>query len=269
MYDGEPEASPGEHVAESPARRPEVARGNVAFEQIWKSRADVLVVSSSRSTEKDRHIYFHPRSRWQWTLNGHTRHVVCAVHFYATESDESALLDHIGVPAAARIFRWVPMSRDDPAFIEREDLGASSQVGILRPDLGGVEIIDSESSHDSSFKARVFNQLNWDRQQPGRGEGIIDWNRTPALFWVRGSSEGEELHRSTLGSQADAMDRISDDYRRWVNSMMGWVRRRGLVVWQWTRDGGQSDFDVRLSIANTIYALPEAAARLEDGARGR
>lgn len=197
--------------------------------------------------------------------------MVGAVHFFATRADEDLLLDHLGVPERARLFPWVPMSPDAPVYLERADLGDRTQVGILDPALGSVVLArpGSAAFTGDPARSRVLNRLNWTRQGPRREQGIVDWDRTPALFWERGRRAGDVLTPSSLGSQAEAPAAISEDYRRWVDRCKGWVRRRGTTVWDWHAAGGTSPFDVRLPFANRCVALPGALDVLRAGGRGR
>lgn len=196
--------------------------------------------------------------------------MVAAVHFFATEADEEALLDHLGEPDTLRLFPWVPMTAQEPPFLPRAERLDREHLGLLNLSLGSVEVaLPRTPALDGSTKSAVFNRLNWNRMQPGADEGIVDWNRTPALFWRRGQGGDGILTISEIGSQADSMSAISDEYRKWVNRSMAWVRRRGEKVWEWTLEGGVSRFDVSLPFANTVFALPDAAAFFEAGGQGR
>jgi hypothetical protein len=101
------------------------------------------------------------------------------------------------------------------------------------------------------------------------GEGIVDWNTTPALFWSRGKSTGTVLTPSDIGSQADSIASISDEYRRWVNRVMNWVRRTGIKVWGLSPKDRASGFDVDLATVSTCFALPGAVTYFESGGLGR
>ena len=153
--------------------------------------------------------------------------MVAAVHFFATEADEETLLDHLGEPNDVRLFPWVPMALDSPIFISRDQRWGKANLGLLDPSLGAVELVrPPHRAFDTDIKSGVFNSINWSRARPDETRGIVDWNRTPALFWKRGPSTEKVLTISNLGSQADSMAAISNDYRKWVNRSMNWVRLR-------------------------------------------
>ena len=119
--------------------------------------------------------------------------MVAGAHFFATEADEEALLDHLREPGIVRLFPWVAMTAGSPTFITRAQREGRLRVGVLSPALGTIEIVMPRTPPlDDHTKSAVFNRLNWGRMKPGAGEGIVDWNRTPALFWERGEA-GENL----------------------------------------------------------------------------
>jgi hypothetical protein len=50
------------------------------------------------------------------------------------------------------------------------------------------------------------------------------------------------------------MSAVSPEYERWVNRIMGWVRRRGTKVWGLQRRSVRPDLDIALDVVSTIYA---------------
>ncbi len=72
-----------------------------------------------------------------------------------------------------------------------------------------------------------------------------------------------------IGSQADAMQAISTDYERWVNRVMGWIRRHGTRVWGADTGQARPDLDIQLPFVNAVYALPGALSDLASGVPGR
>ena len=122
---------------------------------------------------------------------------------------------------------------------------------------------------NESSKAGVFNRLNWQRLSPGDEAGLIDSNISPVLFWKPGHSDDSVLRVSEIGSQADSMSAVSPEYGRWVNRVMGRVRRRGTKVWGLQGRSVRPDLDIALAVVSTIYALPGALAALEAGVPGR
>jgi hypothetical protein len=122
---------------------------------------------------------------------------------------------------------------------------------------------------NESNRAGVFNRLNWQHLSPGDEEGLIDSNISPVLFWRPGHSDDSALLTSEIGSQADSMSAVSPEYERWVNRVMGWVRRRGTMVWGRQRRNVRPDLNIALAVVSTIYALPDALAALEAGVPGR
>ncbi|MBO0811927.1 MAG: hypothetical protein J2P23_07755, partial [Microlunatus sp.] len=120
----------------------------------------------------------------------------------------------------------------------------------------------------ASTRAGVFNRLNWERLRPTAVQGLVDSNASPVLFWAPGAETEAEVRVSTIGSQADSMTAISGDYERWVNRVMGWVRRKGTKVWGLERSDVRPDLDIRLGFVSNVYALPDALSAMERGVVG-
>jgi hypothetical protein len=52
------------------------------------------------------------------------------------------------------------------------------------------------------------------------------------MFWRPATPSASELRGGEIGdTQADAMSAVSIDYERWVNHVIGWIRRKGTKVW--------------------------------------
>ena len=192
--------------------------------------------------------------------------MVAGIHFYATPDDERQLLDFAMSSGQARLFPWRKMTVAKPTFFDVAKLKAQSErtqcYGIVDQTYGPIRFIGERPTELEPNHARtyVFDLMNWDREAPTPGEGIVNWNRTPALFWERGelSSDGE-MGVGEIGSQADNMAEVSIEYRKWVNRVMSWVRRKGVKV---AHMGKLTDDAVglkfRIELLNTVYALPEA-----------
>jgi hypothetical protein len=195
--------------------------------------------------------------------------VVAAVHFFATPDDETALLDYLGEPDVVTLHPWPVVTSALPAF-ERGDLGSRRQVMIARRDLGRPHVIGGDDAAMSEpSKAGIFNKLNWQRLRPSSDERLVDSNASPVLLWQRGGVEDSTVQCSDIGSQADSIAAISREYERWVNRVIGWVRRRGTRVWGLERHALREDLDIELSYVNNIYALPSALKLLESGGSAR
>lgn len=203
--------------------------------------------------------------------------MVAAVNFFATQTDERHLLEKILAPGDTRLFPWCPMDIDAPLFVNREDLhkqtASQQRYGIIDYRLGIISFIGERPTtcEPNRVKSYVFDQINWDSMAPGPGKGIVNWDRTPALFWDRGTvSQDGSLRVGNIGSQASSMDDISPEYRKWVNRVMGWVRRKSVKVAQegeLTPDA--SAFDIRVSTLNVFYAMPAAMEFFRGGGKGR
>ena len=187
----------------------------------------------------------------------------------ATAQDEESLLDYLGEPESVTRCPWPVLGPSRAALTRRQAL-ASVHVAMMSAAFGPPSLIrPGDAAMNESSKAGVFNRLNWQQLSPGDEAGLIDSNISPVLFWRPGHSDDSVLRVSEIGSQADSMSAVSPEYERWVNRIMGWVRRRGTKVWGWQRRNIRPDLDIALGFVSTIYALPDALVALEAGVPGR
>lgn len=195
--------------------------------------------------------------------------MVAAVHYFATAQDQESLLDYLGEPESVTLRPWPAFDPSQAALSRRQAL-ASVHVTVVPAAFGPPSLIrPGDAAMNEPSRAGVFNRLNWQRLSPSDKEGLIDSNISPVLLWRAGHSDDSVLRVSEIGSQADSMSAVSPEYERWANRIMGWVRRQGTKVWGRQRRNVRPDLDIALAVVSTIYALPDALAALEAGARGR
>lgn len=118
-------------------------------------------------------------------------------------------------------------------------------------------------------KAALFNRINWDRLKPRQDEGLVDSNRSPVLLWTPATQDDEGLRSGSIGSQADSMRAVSENYERWVNRVMNWVRRKGTKVWGLEAESVRPELGIRRPDMTTVFALPDALKELEAGMSAR
>ena len=194
--------------------------------------------------------------------------MVAAVHFYATATDQAHLLDSLEEPIEATLRPW-PVVASPPLALTREQALSSGQVMVVSRALGPpVALRAGDLALADRSKAGVFNRLNWERLKPRPTEGLVDSNASPVLLWTPATQGPDGLGSGTIGSQADSMSAVSEDYRRWVDRVMGWVRRTGTQVWGLEPERQRSDLDLRRMDVTTVYALPDALRSLEGGTPG-
>jgi hypothetical protein len=195
--------------------------------------------------------------------------MVAAVHYFATEDDQEALLDYLGEPTSVTLHPW-PVVRSPLGVLLRSDALVTQQVMVVHNALGPPAVIrPGDPAMEEGTKAGIFNRINWNRLRGASSEGLVDSNASPVLFWQPGSASETLLATSSIGSQADAMGAVSTEYEKWVKRAMGWVRRNGTRVWGLERHDVRPDLDIDLCIVNNVYALPEALIVLQNGALGR
>ncbi|TFC54548.1 MULTISPECIES: hypothetical protein [unclassified Cryobacterium] len=196
--------------------------------------------------------------------------MVTAVYFYADAHDTAELLDFFRYGDEVSLHPW-PLVRE-PALSYTPEEAVRDGTVMLRSNRFSAPVIlrDGDSAFTSPARAAVFNQINRERLNPSAENGwLVDSNLSPVLLWNPGQSTSTELRTSSIGSQADSMRSVSADYERWVNRVMSWIRRRGTAVWGLDRSNVRPDLDIDLEFLNSVYALPSALRRLEEGAAGR
>ena len=200
--------------------------------------------------------------------------MTAGISFFAAGADEDVLLDYLGEPDDVCLFPFHPMSIKSPRFVSRSEMDMWQSFDILDPALGDVTVVrppgdafeTSEAKTAAANKTALIMTINWHALEPGRGQGLVDWDKTPDVFWNRGSEDAVTLAHGNIGSQATNMASVSDDYRKWVNRTMAWVRRTGEKVWDPLK-GHESPYNIDLNIVSVVYALPEAVARFKAGGK--
>lgn len=194
--------------------------------------------------------------------------MVAAVRFYATATDQIRLLDSLGEPSEVALRPW-PVVASPPIALTREQALGSGQVMVVSRALGPPVVLqEGDAAMADRSKAGVFNRLNWERLRPKPIEGLVDSNASPVLLWTPATDGPDGLGSGAIGSQADSMGAVSEDYQRWVHRAMSWVRRRGTRVWGLEPEHQRSDLDLRRTDVTTVYALPDALRSLESGTPG-
>lgn len=195
--------------------------------------------------------------------------MVAAVHFYATSTDQLQLLDYLGEPQEVSLLPW-PVMSSPTASLARADALTRPHVMVVNPAMGRPSTLRSgDMAMTEPSRAGVFNRLNWERLKPGPTEGLVDSNVSPVLLWTPAAQTENALIAGSIGSQADSMRSISEDYERWVNRVMGWVRRKGVKVWGLETRNVRPDLNIERPDVTTLFALPAALAMLEDGGLAR
>ena len=202
-------------------------------------------------------------------LDDTLRAMAAAVHYFATEDDQEALLDYLDEPNSVTLHPW-PVVRSPLDVLRRSDALVTQQVMVVHNALGPPVVIrPGDPAMEEGTKAGIFNRINWDRLGRASSEGLVDSNASPVLFWQPGKASETLLATSSIGSQADAMATVSTEYEKWVKRAMGWVRRKGTRVWGLERHEVRPDLDIDLGFVSNVYALPEALIVLQNGALGR
>jgi hypothetical protein len=194
--------------------------------------------------------------------------MVANVYFYADGKDTADMLGFLRFGSEVSLHPW-PLVQEPAVQYSLEEAIVAELVMVQSSKLGRPILLDNGAS-DSPGRAAVFNLIDRERLNPGPENGLlVDSNRSPVLLWRPGSNATTELRTSTIGSQADSMKAVSDEYQRWANRVMGWMRRQGTAVWGLNGARVRPDLDINVSFLNSVYALPGALRQLEAGASGR
>jgi len=175
------------------------------------------------------------------------------------------LLDYLREPDEVTLLPW-PLVKLSDVPLSRSEAMSSPQVMVVNAAMGPPFILrPGEMTMTEKSKSGLFNRLNWERLKPGQSEGLVDSNASPVLLWTPATHSPNALIAGNIGSQADSMRSISEDYKRWVERVMNWVRRTGTTVWGLGAGSIRPDLDIRRTDVTTVFALPDALAQLEDG----
>jgi len=110
--------------------------------------------------------------------------------------------------------------------------------------------------------ANVLVAEAWERRRPEAGEGFIDVDRSPLLVYERPGNGRGPLLPSALVCPASSPDQVSSEYAGWVRKIWAWIRRRATRVHDWRERHPRLRND--LMILSSVYAFPEALARLDE-----
>lgn len=191
--------------------------------------------------------------------------MVAGAHFLAGPADEAALLAWLSRRYAVEIHPWAPLPRD-PQPINWAATRPGDTLAVHAAALGPLRLIRPEpEGFDTSTRDGAWAEIAWHRLEPGPGLGLIDPESSPVLMWRRAEAGADVLCDSEIGTQAASMETVGRDYLTWANSVMAWVRRNGTAVWGLKTQAVRPDLDVQFPHVSTVYALPEARARLESG----
>ena len=85
---------------------------------------------------------------------------------------------------------------------------------------------------------------------------MIDNDKSPILYYNRGEVIYNYQLPNLIISPQSRVDRISNDFRKWFNRIVSWIKRNGDVVYNYkmTESKLRNDY----SFANSIYALSNA-----------
>lgn len=195
--------------------------------------------------------------------------MVTAVHYFATLEDQMMLFDYLGEPAKVTLHPW-PLIKTPLTALSREEALEQSRVMVVNHQLGlPVPVRPGDAAMQGGSVNAVFNRLNWEKFAPAEDEALMDANASPTILWSPARLNAEAIFPSSLGSQADSMAKISQDYERWVNRSMSWIRRNGTRVWGLEGIQTRPDLDIDLSFISTVFALPGALQAMESGTPGR
>ncbi len=191
--------------------------------------------------------------------------MVAGAHVLAGPQDEAALLAWIGRRYAVDLYPWAPLPAD-PAPVHWADTRPGDTLAVHAPQLGPLRLVrPGRDGFDTSTRAGAWAHVTWQRLSPAPGLGLIDPEASPVLLWSRGEAGENVMCGGEIGSQAEAMDTVGPGYVAWATSVMGRVRRTGTPVWGLAKAAVRPDLDVHFPHVSTVYALPEALARLESG----
>jgi hypothetical protein len=97
---------------------------------------------------------------WHW--DDRLGAVAAAVHYFATDDDQEALLDYLDEPTSVTLHPWLVV-RSPLDVLLRSDALVTQQVMVVHNALGPPTVIrPGDRAMEEGTKSGVFNRINWE-----------------------------------------------------------------------------------------------------------
>jgi len=186
------------------------------------------------------------------------------IEFFCTIEDEINLISQIAKDDSIkysliennRLTEW-----SDLKDLTVPDSGLKLEICIWKTDLGDLEWLRKEPEIDSSSHSRLvkslFTKEHWKKEKEQTDfDKMIDDENSPILYYKRGEIIYDYQLPNLILSPQSSVDKISNDFKKWFNRTVSWVRRNSDMVYNWKIT--ESNLRNDMSFANSIYALKNA-----------
>lgn len=190
------------------------------------------------------------------------------VEFFCTAQEEATVLEYLAARGAVfsdvtegSVLEWQTLEqvRDLPTDQPMTLMVWVRAHGPLvwhksKPQVSG-------ETHESLVMS-VFARKEWEEQQLGTGDRVLDTDASPVLHFERPYRKRGLLAPRIIVAPPSSIERVGVEYARWVRRVLSWVRRRGKIVHDWRSPS--KVIPNPLSLLSTIYAWPGVRAELEE-----
>lgn len=191
------------------------------------------------------------------------------IEFFTTIEDETKLISQIAkddsikysVIENNRLTEWSNLKD-----LTVPDSDSKFEICIWNTELGELKWLRKEPQIDSSSHTRlvksVFTKEHWKKEKELTDfDKMIDDENSPILYFKRGEIIYDYQLPNLILSPQSSIDKISNDFKRWFNRIVSWVRRNGDMVYDWKMTETKLRND--MSFANSIYALRNAKSLID------
>ncbi|MBJ6118106.1 hypothetical protein JAO76_07890 [Pontibacter sp. BT310] len=195
------------------------------------------------------------------------------IEFFATVADERELFTHLAKDKSLmictvigdRLTDWVSLDAVELPPYEEELI-----LNIWKSDIGEINFYSKIPSLDESSHSKLVQSVlaivDWKRVKKEREVSkMLDLECSPLITYKRGNLKEGYRIPSYIVSPQSSINVFGDEFRKWFNRTLSWVRRNGEMVFHWKMSKDEIVFRNDLSYSNTIYALPEALAQIKAG----
>ena len=193
------------------------------------------------------------------------------VDFFCTKSEEQIVIRYLLKDKNVvmyDVFGDKLRQSDTTTLVSSSDWESELSLFFLHAELGDWVLhatrphVELNANH-GQLVASLLARERWDQSSMSHGEGLIDFERSPALVYRRGQRKSGRIRASRLTACPSRLSGVSVEYEKWVKRALGWVRRKGEIVHDYrTQSRVIPNPDHLLT---TTYAWPEAKAVIDSG----
>ncbi|XAM00481.1 hypothetical protein OT109_03635 [Phycisphaeraceae bacterium D3-23] len=197
--------------------------------------------------------------------------MTASVDFFCTANEELQVFRYLTKDACVEVYdaaRDMVRQRDAKVLDDLPEWHSELKLFFLHSASGQWVLhttrpdVDLNANHDQ-LVASLIARDRWDHSDIISNQGLIDFERSPALVYIRGQRSSRTIRASQLVAYPSRLASVSIDFERWVKRVLGWVRRKGEIVHDYRTPSCSIPNPDHL--LTTTYALPEAKILIDSG----